>query len=150
MQILRPFLPLVVIAISAASCTPFVWAQAASSPGSTNAHADLALPDDPSAPQTTTRAAADPSTAASDGVGIKRNRINPAVSTSSCNLDLSVLGWWTRQVGSAQTFTTCPRHAANNAVCVFMQSAAALSRTLEAKPQIVQQGMNFFRAKMMG
>jgi len=70
MQILRPFLPVVVIAMSALSCTPFVSAQAASSPGSTNPHADLTLPDDPSVPRAAASAAADPST--KDGQQTKR------------------------------------------------------------------------------
>ena len=62
MQSLLPRLPLVVIAISAVSCTPSVLAQTASSPGPAGAHADVTLPDDPSAAQTATSPAVHPST----------------------------------------------------------------------------------------
>jgi hypothetical protein len=75
MRNLRHFLPLVVIAVSAVSCTPSVLAQngvlaqAASSARPTGANADLTLPDAPSAQQTATT----PSTPSdSDGQQTKR------------------------------------------------------------------------------
>ena len=63
MQNCRPLLPWVVIAISAVICTPSVLAQTPSSPRSADAPADVTLPDDPSAPQSTTIPAVQPSTA---------------------------------------------------------------------------------------
>jgi hypothetical protein len=63
MQNLRALLPLVVIAISAASCTPSLLAQTASRPRSSGTPAEVTLPDDPSVTQATTSAAMDPSTA---------------------------------------------------------------------------------------
>jgi hypothetical protein len=70
MENLRALLPLVVIAISALSCTPSVLAQTASSSRSADAPAGVTLPDDPSVSQAATSAAVDPSTA--DGQQTKR------------------------------------------------------------------------------
>src|SRR5580704_16091680 len=63
MQNLRPLLPLIVIAISAVSCTPSMWAQTASSPRPAGAAANVNLPDDPSEAQAATSPAVHPSTA---------------------------------------------------------------------------------------
>ena len=63
MQNLRALLPLMVIAISAVSCTPSLLAQTASCPRSAGAPAEVTLPDDPSVTQATTSAAVHPSTA---------------------------------------------------------------------------------------
>lgn len=63
MQSLLPRLPLVVIAVSAVSCTPSVLAQSPSSPRSAGAPAGVTLPDDPSVTRAATPAAVHPSTA---------------------------------------------------------------------------------------
>src|ERR1700732_289157 len=63
MQNLRALLPLMVIAISAVSCTPSLLAQTASCPRSAGAPAEVTLPDDPSVTQATTSAAVHPSSA---------------------------------------------------------------------------------------
>jgi hypothetical protein len=70
MQKLHPLLSLMVIAISAVSCTPSVLAQTTNSPRSADAPAAVTLPDDPSVTQAATRAAVHPSTA--DGEQTKR------------------------------------------------------------------------------
>jgi hypothetical protein len=70
MQNLSLLLALVVIAISAVSCTPSVLAQTACSPGPAGAHADVTLADDPSAAQTATSPAVHPS--APEGQQTKR------------------------------------------------------------------------------
>jgi hypothetical protein len=61
MQNLRALLPLVVIAIAAVKCTPSVLAQTPGSPRPVGAHANDILPDDPSAPQSRTSPAVQPS-----------------------------------------------------------------------------------------
>jgi hypothetical protein len=61
MRNLRALLPLVVIAIAAVKCTPSALAQTPGSPRPVGAHADDILPDDPSAPQSRTSPAVQPS-----------------------------------------------------------------------------------------